>query len=171
MNVPFRVAAVLVFSFAFLVPSVEATGVNDKAPTFELENISGGKAGLKIPGSRVTFVNFWASWCAPCAVEFPNLNKLAADYKDKEVAVYAINIDKERSAAEKFLMRFAREGLALTVLLDPRARTAAAYAASAMPSSYIVDEKGKVRFVHIGFRGDDPEQWRRQIDSLLNAAK
>ncbi len=153
---------------AFLLPlSVFATSVNDKAPTFQISDLSGTKGGLKAGQGGVTLVNFWASWCGPCAVEFPNLNKLAGDYKAKGVRVLAINIDKDRPSADRFLTRYAKEGTALTVLLDPTSKTAEAYGTKAMPTTYIVDAKGVVRFVHVGFRADDPDQWRKEIDSLL----
>jgi cytochrome c biogenesis protein CcmG/thiol:disulfide interchange protein DsbE len=166
-----RAAVVAALLASISVGSAQATAVHDKAPTFQLDSVGGGKAGLKSPAGDVTVVNFWASWCGPCAIEFPNLNKLAAEYKDKGLKIFAINIDTDQPSADRFLTRYAKDGLTLTVLLDPKAKTAGAYAAKAMPSSYIVDGKGVVRFVHVGFKPDDPAQWRKEIDSLLSESK
>ena len=151
--------------------SANAAGINDKAPVFTLSSSAGSPVALKGGDGHVTLVNFWASWCGPCAIEFPNLNKLASEYKAKGLQIDAINIDRDRPSADKFLNRFAKEGLSLNVLFDPKARVAAAYGARALPSSYIVDSKGVIRFTHVGFRPDDPATWRREIDSLLTNAR
>lgn len=166
-----RAAVVSAAVALLLTPRADATGINDKAPVFQLTDVSGAKLGLKAGDSGVTLVNFWASWCGPCAVEFPNLNKLAAEYKAKGVRVLAINIDKDRPSADRFLTRYAKDGTTLNVLLDPKGKTAETYGTKAMPTTYMVDGKGVVRFVHVGFRPEDPDQWRKEIDSLLTAAK
>lgn len=159
---------VLIFIGVLVLPGVVfSAGVNDKAPAFQLQSTAGSKVAFKGGDGHVTLVNFWASWCGPCAIEFPNLNQLAAEYKTKGVQIDAINIDKDRPSADKFLNRYAKDGVNLTVLLDPSAKVAAAYGAKAMPSSYIVDGKGVVRFTHVGFHADDPATWRKEIDSLL----
>lgn len=159
---------VFVMFFLVVTGSARAAGVNEKAPAFSLLGSAGSPVALKGGEGHVTLVNFWASWCGPCAIEFPNLNKLAAEYKAKGVQVDAINIDRDRPSADKFLTRYAKDGVSLNVLFDPKARVASAYGAKAMPSSYIVDGKGVIRFTHVGFHPEDPATWRKEIDSLLS---
>jgi thiol-disulfide isomerase/thioredoxin len=115
---------------------------------------------------KVLFVNFWASWCAPCQMELPELNQLAKDYKGKKVKVFAINVDKERSDARKLLAKLGLKAAEFEVLWDTRAKAVSAYDIEVMPSSFIIDSRGIIRFVHSGFHSTDPDAWRKEIDSL-----
>ena len=164
--------ALFLLSVTHFTPSAQATAVGEKAPIFELSGTDGKSAVVNGVGGSVTVVNFWASWCGPCAIEFPSLNRLAADYKGKNVNIVATSVDTNRGAADHFLTNQAKTGgLALTVLFDPESKALDSYGARAMPTSYIVDRRGVVRFIHVGFREDDPERWRKEIDQLLSETK
>lgn len=164
-----RSLAVAILSVVFLshAPSLRAAEVNDKAPAFDLVDLNGAKASFK-GGEGVTFINFWATWCGPCVAEFPKLNELAAEYKGK-VRVIAISVDEENAKTKvpAFLKKRAPGGVHATVLLDEKLTSAEAYGVDAMPTSYVIDKKGVVRFKHVGFDQNDPVEWRKEIDSLL----
>jgi thiol-disulfide isomerase/thioredoxin len=162
-----RVIVAVSLVFTALVP-LSAAAVRDKAPAFELKDLKGHPVSYKGTEGKVAFINFWATWCAPCTNEFPKLNELAADYKGK-VRVYAISLDDSNVPAkiEKWLNKRAPGTLSITVLSDPENKSASDYDVNAMPTSFIVDRQGVVQFVHRGFDPDDPAVWKKEIDSLL----
>jgi thiol-disulfide isomerase/thioredoxin len=113
---------------------------------------------------KVVLIDFWAQWCEPCKKELPELEKLSRQFGDR-VAVLAVNIDKQRANAEKLARQL---GLTVDVLLDPAGSVAASYDPPKMPSSFIVDKKGMVRFVNEGFEGAaDVERLKKELSELL----
>jgi thiol-disulfide isomerase/thioredoxin len=122
-------------------------------------------AGGDLPNleGKVTLVDFWASWCAPCKASFPAMGKLQKDYEGRGVQVVAISIDEKPDAALSFWKKLAPS---FTTLHDRSAKLVEQVNVPTMPTSYLVDRAGRVRFVHAGFRGD-LDQVRKEIDSLL----
>ena len=145
-----------------------AAWINDKAPDFTLQELNGKQVSLESFKGKVVFINFWANWCPPCKEEFPELNKLTKKYKDSDMLLLAINIDKNRSNVDEFLGKL-QEPLfnKMFVLLDPKSTVVSSYSARAMPTSFIVDKEGTIRYVHLGFGESDPGKWVTEIDTLL----
>jgi thiol-disulfide isomerase/thioredoxin len=79
----------------------------------------------------VVFINFWASWCAPCKKEFPELNSIIERYDPSEFVVLAVNIDKKRAHADKFLRTINGLNTNLIVLYDPASTVIPLYKARA----------------------------------------
>jgi len=114
--------------------------------------------------NKVIYVDFWASWCGPCARAFPFLNALDREYRERGLHVVGINVDERVEDAQRFLRRY-RAGF--SVLKDSGGACPRAYRVLAMPTSYLIDRRGIVREVHTGFRDGDAEQRRAQIEKLL----
>ena len=128
---------------------------------FKLE----GKLPNALKG-QVVFVDFWASWCGPCAKSFPAINELHQIYKDRGVTFIAVNVDEKREAMEKFLGKYSA---AFPVVRDAEHKLVAELDVATMPTSFILDREGKVRFIHNGFHGDATrKQYAEEIESLLN---
>jgi peroxiredoxin len=139
-------------------------GKGQKAPDFALPTLKGPTLSLASLRGKVVLVDFWAQWCEPCKKELPELDKLAKSYAGKGVVVLAVNIDKQRGNAERLVKQL---GLGLDVLLDPAGSVAASYDPPKMPSSFVVDKKGIVRFVNEGFDGPaDVEKFKKELDEL-----
>jgi len=103
----------------------------------------------------------------PCKKELPALDTLARRYQasKKDVVILAINIDKERAKAEKFLA--GAKVSACRVLLDPDGGAASRYDLPTMPTSFVIDKKGIVRFVHAGYTSGDEQKVAKEIEELL----
>jgi thiol-disulfide isomerase/thioredoxin len=112
----------------------------------------------------VVLVDFWASWCGPCASSFPALEDLYQDFRARGVEVVAINLDEKRADADRFL---AARPHAMTVAFDPKGQSAKAFGLEGMPSSFLIDRQGRVRFVHVGYSHDTARTYRNEIDQLL----
>jgi len=161
-----KVAAVALLFF-MTVGQASAGMINEKAPAISLNDLKGRQVTLDGFKGKVVFVDFWASWCGPCKQEFPEINKFITKYKDKDVVVLAVNVDKQRSHVEEFLSKIPNLSEKITVVLDPDSRVVASYNARMMPTSFIIDKDGVVRYIHFGFNESDPSSWTAEIDGLL----
>jgi cytochrome c biogenesis protein CcmG/thiol:disulfide interchange protein DsbE len=125
----------------------KARAVPRPAPGFRLP-MSAGTVSLDSLRGRVVYVDFWASWCEPCRRSFPWLKTMNDRYQEKGLTIVAINLDKDRQAAESFLLKYPAP---FRVAFDPSGKTAEAFRVSAMPSSYLIDRKGTIVYAHAGF--------------------
>jgi len=139
-----------------------ALKVGDTLPdlaSFQLD----GKLPDALKG-KVVIVDFWASWCVPCAKSFPVLDELQKKYGDKLV-VLAVNVDEKAANMEKFL---AKHAVSFTVVRDAQQKLVAVAEPQTMPTSFILDGEGRVRFLHSGFHGEDTrKEYISEIESLL----
>lgn len=166
---PRTLATALIMPWILLLSAfASAAWLNDKAPDFTLRDVTGKTVTLESLKGRVLFINFWASWCPPCKKETPELDKLAGRYKDSDLMVMAVNIDKTRDKADEFLERIGLlHSNRLTILLDPQSSVVSSYGARAMPTSFIIDRDGTIRYVHLGFNESDPSHWTKEVESLF----
>ncbi len=145
--------------------SVEALEVGQTVPAFSLPTLKGNQATtLQQFAGKVIYLDFWASWCAPCRVSFPLLNKLHQKLKAQGFEVIAINLDEDASKAEQFLKDYPVE---FTVLRDAEGGWADKFAVESMPTSFIIDKHGVVQKIHSGFSSDDVKELEAKITELL----
>ncbi len=115
---------------------------------------------------KVVVLDFWASWCEPCKVELPALNKLAKQYA-KDVEVIGINLDDNAADAQKFLQAHKVDFMIVKKPTDNKSFNPSDEI-SAMPSSFILDRSGVVRSVHKGFREGDLQKFEKEIKELIS---
>jgi len=129
------------------VQQVAAPVLNAPAPAFMLRNLSGEEISLADYRDQVVLLNFWATWCTTCRAEFPALQ---ADYerlREQGFVVLAVNYDEPASLVQEYVDEM---GLTMPVLLDPGARTVGQYRVRGFPTSFVIDENGVIRAIHIG---------------------
>jgi peroxiredoxin len=156
-----------IFALALVTAGVAFAGVQkgQRAPEFSLPSLKGSNVALSQLRGKVVLVDFWAQWCEPCKKELPQLDRLSKEYAAKGVVVLAVNIDKQRDNAERMVKQL---GLTLDVLLDPAGSVAGSYDLPKMPTSFVVDKKGIVRYVNEGFDGPkDVERFKHELDELV----
>jgi peroxiredoxin len=135
-----------------------------RAPDFTLPAVGGANLRLQEQRGRVVLVNFWATWCGPCRVEMPHLNRLYEKYRAAGFVLLGVNIDDEpRKAADLA----AKLGLRFPVLLDSEKKVSRLYDLSAMPSTVLIDRDGRVRYIHRGYRDGYEDIYEKQIRELL----
>ncbi len=139
-----------------------ALKVGDTLPdlaSFKLE----GKLPDNLKG-KIVIVDFWASWCLPCAESFPVLDELQKKYGDKLVII-GVNVDEKAPNMDKFLKK---HPVSFTVVRDGERKLVAAVSPETMPTSFILDGTGKVRFLHGGFHGETTrKEYLSEIETLL----
>jgi peroxiredoxin len=159
----------------FILPLAAARGeepavavVGDHAPTCALRAWDGSMdlVPLASPG-KVTYVDFWASWCVPCARSFAFMNDLHDDFNDRGLRIIAVNLDEHAADANRFLERHPAR---FTIAATDGAQCAHAFGVPGMPSSYVIDRAGTIRHVHVGFRRDDATSLREAIERIVDEA-
>jgi cytochrome c biogenesis protein CcmG/thiol:disulfide interchange protein DsbE len=113
---------------------------------------------------RVVYLDFWASWCAPCRQSFPWMQAMKDAYEHQGLAVVAVNLDRSRDDADAFLAQFHPT---FDVRFDPQGKAAERFKVHGMPTSVIIDRHGVVRFTHIGFRPVDEAAYEDQLRGIL----
>jgi peroxiredoxin len=128
----------------------------DPAPDFSLTDLAGETVTLAGLRGRVVVLEFWASWCQPCLDSFPGWRLAAEKFKeDPDVRFLFINswerTDDRRKNAADFL---SANGYSFRILLDLRDETIDAFGVNGIPTSFVIDGRGRVRFRNEGFTGD-----------------
>jgi thiol-disulfide isomerase/thioredoxin len=124
--------------------------------------------GVRTPetSGKVLIVDFWASWCAPCNASFPALSRLSTRYADRGLVIIGVGVDDSPSAYSAFVARLKPP---FATIHDSRHMLVSAVQVPTMPTSYVVDRTGRVRFIHEGYHGAQTEhELAREVETLLN---
>ena len=114
---------------------------------------------------HVVLLDVWATWCEPCRDALPLYQDLAREFAPRGLEVFTINVDADSRLIAPFLEE---TKVTLPVLLDPEARLAESkLKVKLMPTAFLVDKKGNVRFVHEGFDEGQLSTWLSELESLL----
>jgi thiol-disulfide isomerase/thioredoxin len=124
-------------------------------PGLSLEDLGHKTHTLQDYRDRVVLVNFWASWCGPCVVEMPSMQRLQDAMTGKPFTLLAVNVEESPGTVWKFA---AKVGIRFPLLLDRDGQTAYDWGIDIYPTSFLIDPQGRVQYVAYGPRTwDDPE--------------
>lgn len=139
-----------------------------QAPDFTLPDIQDGKPAITLSDLRgkTVYVDFWASWCAPCLRSMPLINELYAQYRERGFEVIAINVDDPIDDGREFLLDTPLDYL---IAADTQNEVLEQYGVRGMPTSFLIDSEGVVRMVHMGFRDNDIKLIEAELTALLDA--
>jgi thiol-disulfide isomerase/thioredoxin len=161
-------AASLVVTAMMALPSETAwAGQDAHAPRVEMRGAHGRQVRLADFKDQVVVVDLWASWCAPCKESFSALDALYREYRSRGVEVIAVNLDERRRDADAFLVIHPHEML---VTFDPTARMLKAFGAPGVPSTYVIDRRGMIRYRDSGRAAENQSDLRRALDLLVTEA-
>lgn len=138
------IGAVLLAVALPVVGWLRAPDLPEVAPSFALQDLNGKTVRLEDYRGKVVVVNFWATWCGPCRAEIPTFSAFAE--RNPDIPVLGIAVDgtpAQLRAAQK------KMGITYPILIGDKATTAA-YGASTLPTTIIVDEEGKISSAHTG---------------------
>ena len=152
------IALVLSFTSALF-----AASPGEKAP--QISKLLPG-ASLPATSGKVVLVDFWASWCGPCKASFPALNRLQKKYGPKGLVIIGVGVDDDAAKYQAFAKKMSAS---FPLAHDSAHKAAAKFNPQSMPSSYLIDRKGVIRYVHTGFHPKKTEtEYSTEIEALLD---
>jgi peroxiredoxin len=160
-----RFVKTLAAGLALMLPL--AAGAADKATDFSLRDINGQEVTLSQYQGKVVVMQFWATWCGPCKVEMPHLQKIYTDLKDKGFVVLSVSSDDARTASQvkPFISKMK---YSFPVLLDKESTVVGAYNPSkTLPYLVIIDKNGDVVQRHSGYNPGDEVHVREEVEAAL----
>lgn len=133
------------------------------APQLDLSEVGGGaRQSLAAHAGKVVIVDFWATWCEPCKQSFPAYQKLA-ERMSGAVVVIGVSQDDEPSGIAAFR---SETGAKFPIVWDDGKALAKSYDPPTMPTAFVIDGSGIVRFVHVGYRAGDEATLEEEVRSL-----
>ena len=145
-----------------------AVSVGQPAPAFERLPLKGGEPiSLADYAGQVVYLDFWASWCGPCRQSMPLMNEMYEELAPQGFTVLAVNLDAYLEEALNFLKK---HPVTYPVVRDTGGVLPKIYGMNGMPTAYLIDRQGQVRYIHHGFRRSDAPGIRQAVEALLKEA-
>ena len=137
----------------------------DRAPDFAAPALTGsGNVELSDYRGKVVYLDFWASWCAPCLKAIPEIEEMRGEFPADSFQIVAVNLDQQKKKALRFLEK---NPIGYPSASDPKGRLPSQYGLETMPTSYLIGPDGVIRYVHRGFKRGDGSKLRHEIRALL----
>lgn len=133
------------------------------APAFDLQTPDGSVVKLADLRGKIVVVNFWATWCPPCLAEMPAMERAWQGLREKGVRFVGINVDEDAETVASFAKT---QALSFPLLLDPGGKVTQAWPLRGLPTTFVVDAEGALRFRALGEREWDQQPIMQQILSL-----
>jgi peroxiredoxin len=139
--------------------------VGQPGPDFAGRTVTGNTTvSIQSMSGKVAIVDFWATWCDPCRKSFPKLQQLSAKYAADGLRVVGISEDDNKDGICAFTSDL---GTNFPIVWDENKTIASKWKPESMPSTFILDRNGTIRFVHLGYHDDEDAVMEREIKSLL----
>lgn len=163
------IAGLCLLAFCALPMGAAALDEGDPAPAFSAPSLFGdGNVDLSQYRGKVVYLDFWASWCGPCLKAIPEIEEMRAEFPADQFQVVAVNLDQKARKAMRFLEK---NPIGYPSAADPKGRLPGKFGLETMPTSYLIDRDGVIRYVHRGFSRGDGSRIREEIRMLLRQQK
>ena len=139
-----------------------------RAPAFSSRTLGGKPISLHSLRGKVVLLDFWATWCVPCRISMPTLRSLHRTFHRRGFTVVGVSMDDADTMAQvKPFVRARHIAYPIALSLTANARAQQAYHAEILPSEYLIDRKGIVRWSQIGYSPSDRVELSGRIRALL----
>lgn len=140
----------------------------DMAPDFTVEMLDGRKVKLSDLKGKVVLLNFWATWCGPCMMEFNEMpDKIVKRFENKDFVLVAISRGEKREVVEGKMKKLKSKGIDFPVGIDPKTKIYSLYAKEMIPRNFVIDRNGKVAYATIGYDSKKLDEVANKIEELL----
>mgnify|MGYP000297568692 FL=1 len=153
------------WAVAPLSASLQTYPGNKTAPILELHDTKGKRHKLEDYRGKVVVLNFWATWCPPCVKEIPSLGRLQKAFSKEELLVLSVDVGENKNEIETFLKKIAAD---FPVLLNPDGSTVKQWKIIAFPTTFVIDQQGKIKLAYYGGLEWDSPGVLAQLQGLLD---
>ena len=136
--------------------------IGQPAPSFKLPDMDGNEISLENFKGKIILLDFWATWCTPCRMTMPVVEKLSKEYQDDMVLV-AVNMREAKDVVEEYAFE---QAIGSLIALDEEGTVSNTYGAYAIPMQFLIDRYGVVRHIQTGYGSNMASQMRAQIEQL-----
>ncbi|MDP3831882.1 MAG: TlpA disulfide reductase family protein, partial [Ignavibacteriaceae bacterium] len=142
------------------------------APDFTLLNLNGAEIDLTSLKGKTIVIDFWATWCGPCLVSFPGLQKAVNKFKDDESVQFLFvntweNVTEKKTNATQFIEK---NNYTFNVLMDEQNEVVAKFKVEGIPTKFVIDKEGNIRFKSVGF-GGNTEKMVEELTMMIEMIK
>ncbi len=157
---------------AHALAELKSKMIDKPAPDFELLNLQGERVSLSSLKGKVVVADFWATWCGPCKASFPGMQMALDQYKDNpKVAFVFINCWERGDDKAKLAGDFINSNnYNFNVLMDTEDKMVSAFGVSGIPTKFVLDPNGRIRFKSVGY-GGDPDALVKEISAMISLCK
>lgn len=154
----------LILALFFISSQAFALDVGDTAPDVDLPQTSVAQKLSDLKGKWV-YLDFWASWCAPCRRSFPWMNEMQSKFGSNDFQILAVNVDSNKKDADQFLLQTPAH---FALAFDSKGQSAKLMELKGMPTSYLINPQGKLIFIHSGFKNEDRSLLESKFKAIAN---
>lgn len=158
------IGALLALAAPFAPGIVAAAAVGEMAPDFALPAASGGNVRLSEHRGEVVLLTFWSSQCSLCITQLAALGELQATYRSAGLVTLGISVDDDLKRARRFATAHAGR---FPLLIDRRKSVSRAYRIEELPTTVMIDRRGRVRYLQSDYHGTD-KTYIAQVRELLD---
>ena len=135
-------------------------------PDMSLDDLNGGALETKSLRGKVALLNVWATWCGPCRAEIPELEAIHRTYQSKGVEVVGVSVDS-MDAIEDVKSFVAEQKITYRIVFDSQGELASRFEASVIPTTFLVNRKGEIVWMHVGVLEQKDPEFQKQLSAAL----